>query len=423
MRKKCAKVAFYIASDRVSRFLPSVAAGLVFVIQITAGFWKTLSATSDTYDSSNPVSAGLNRAPHNIAFGTLFFWLPFVVLMTALVGGSQTSHMIPRVLEDFREELTRLPRPSRSTSEAAEPEAAEHLTQFGVRSDVAGTLERDAFPNLSSEMSDRWSCGGLPVWQPEKFKDVSKSAQGTSHRSFAWFGMALSFAVVAIPTGCAIAVSWLTPTEGFGCRAMTQIAYLMMWLFSAITDWLFFLCVHTDSPSQEGTGDGEPKRPSSRYFNIYLVTFARDFVFMGITIGTLTATAIGIFNKCECWCKWPTSSGYISFLQDDFIFQLIKHRLELHFPIIIGCALSSQILMFVGFWIYFYEGHRVLKQRDMNSVLFQRSHWNQLRSSFKQSIWDKAHMFFKRVRRVNTMDILSTDRLTSSYEMVDQAPK
>lgn len=423
MRKTCARVAFYIASDRVSRFLPSIAAGLVFVIQITAGFWKTLSATSDTYDKSNPVSAGLNRAPHNIAFGALFFWLPFVVLMTALIGGSQTSHMIPRVLEDFREELARLPRPSTSTPEAAEPEAAEDSTQFGVRSDARGTLERDTFPNLSSEMGDRWTCGGLPVWQPEKFKDFSKTAQGKSHRSFAWLAITLSFAILAIPTGCAIAVSWLTPTEGFGCRAMTQISFLIMWVFNAITDWLFFLCVHTNSPSPPGTGEGEQKRPSSRYSNIYLVTFARDFVFMGATIGTLTSTAIGIFNKCECWCKWPTSSGYISFLQDDFIFQLIKHRLELHFPIIIGCALSSQILIFVGIWIYFYEGHRVLKQRDMDSILFQRSHWNKLRSILKRSLWDKVYTFFRKTRRVNTMDILSTDRLTSSYEMVDQASK
>ena len=360
-RAKCEKAAFLIASDRVSQFLPSSAAIVSFLIHISAGFWNTLNRIGDTYDPSNPVSSGLNRTPHNIAFGALLFWLPFAVLMTSLVGGSQTKHMIPQVLEDLRRDLNRI-RLSKDQSDIEPP-----------RID-----ETESLPKLPSDMYKRWSFGGQPVWQAAKYKDLNENALGYNHRRFALVGMALSFTAVAIPASCAMAISWLTYTEGFGCRAVTQLAFLLFWVFNAFADCIILrICARGD------------RKSSKRYSTSYYVTFVKDIICFLVTIGGLTGTALGVFNNCECWSKWPSSSGYISFLQDDLIFQGIKNRLRITFPIIIICTLSIETIIFMIVWMCFRKGLRVLKQRDIDSVLQSRdSKWN--------NFWKSVFRYFRR---------------------------
>ena len=349
----------------MSQFLPASGAFASFLIHLSAGFWNTIDQVGDTYDPSNPVSAGLNRSPHNIAFGALFFWLPFVVLMTGLVGGSQTSHMIPQVLADLRKDLNLI------------------ITSVKTTRPSEQTI---SLPDISNDKYKRWLFGGLPVWQVEKFKDFQKDKHGQkdehgqkdkygkSHRSFAQLGMALSFTVVAIPTACAVAISWRTPTEGFGCRTVTQLSFLGLWILSAMIDWLLFLCLSKKAESR------------SQYSIIYWCTFFKDLVSTCVIIVTLTWSSTGAFNSCECWCKYPTSSGFLSFPQDEFIFKMIKSRLEKLFPIIVSCSLLSQIVIFAWVCWQFREGLRVLKLRDIDSVIEARnSYWNRLCERLRKS--------------------------------------
>ena len=269
--------------------------------------------------------------------------------MTGLVGGSQTSHMIPGVLEELHQDLALIVSSGQTTGPS---EQTKYL------------------PDISNYKYKRWLFGGLPVWQVEKFKDFHKDKHGKSHRSFAHLGMALSFTVVAIPTACAVAISWLTPTEGFGCRTVTQLSFLGLWILSAMIDWLLFLCAGTRSQRSI----------------IYWCTFFKDLVSTCVIIVTLTWSSTGAFNSCECWCKYPTSSGFLSFPQDEFIFKVIKSRLEKLFPIIVSCALLSQIVIFTWVCWQFREGLRVLKLRDIDSVLEARnSYWNQLCRRLKKS--------------------------------------
>jgi hypothetical protein len=181
-----------------------------------------------------------------------------------------------------------------------------------------------------------------------------------------------SLAIVAIPTGCAMAISWLTPTEGFGCRALLQVSFLMAWIASAILSWLFMV--------------------ASVARTTYWLTFAKDFVLMAGTIVALTFTSLGVLNSCECWCKWRSwsslwmgsSARYISFLQDDYIFQMIKGRLGSTFPGIVGLALGTQIVIFFSAWFHFRNGYRMLKQQDIDAVLnvLENSFWERMRRSF-----------------------------------------
>ena len=338
-----------MSSDRVSRVLPSAISTLVFLVQISAGFWKILLNLGETYDDTNPVSHGLNRAPHNIAFGALFFWLPLAVLMTALVGGSQTRYLMPRVLQSFR-----------------------HAVEFAqedqrVRIHLVGP-EREAqkLPDISpAQRHKRWSHGGLPVWQLAKFADFHDH----SHRKFWFFGLNLALLAVMIPTGCAMALSWLTPTEGFCCRNMAQLAFLLMWLVNLGIDVLLYKWLTVGGCDLSRSKQNLPKPERSE--RAYTITFVKDSFFFTATVLTLTGSATGIFNSCNCWSQWfPLgSTRYISFPQEDYIFRLIKHRLTWLFPVIVVLALASQVFIYAAVRWHFRRGHRVLEQRNIDEVL------------------------------------------------------
>ena len=288
--------------------------------------------------------------------------------MTGLMGGSQTSHMIPWVLEELRRDL----------DELKDYFVLTEKPSVNTRSETRDTPgPTRSLPNISNNKYKRWLFGGLPLWQVEKFTDFHKDRYGKSHRSFAWLGMAVSLTVVAIPTACAIAISWRTPTEGFGCRVVTQLSFLGLWILSAMIDWLLFLCA---------SGVSEKADDRSQYSTIYWCTFVKDCVFTCVIIVTLTWSATGAFNSCACWCKYPTSSGFLSFPQDEFIFQMIKSRLRELFPIIVSSALLSQIFIFAWVCWQFREGLRVLKLRDIDSVLEARnSYWSRLCKRLKKS--------------------------------------
>jgi hypothetical protein len=207
--------------------------------------------------------------------------------------------MVPKVLEDFRRDFEAL--------------------QFSAR----GRPNYVGLPDIYDEEDKRWCCGGLPVWQAAKFYDLRKEVWEI--RQFAWLALAISFTVVAIPTGCAVALSWLTPTEGFGCRGMTQVSFLIMWVLSACIDYLLWACI---VPKNTRSYDRISKTPNTtsqakhtrRYLTIYRITFVKDFLFMTGTIVMLTWTALGMFNKVRVLvqvaeisrvCQLPTRRLYL----------------------------------------------------------------------------------------------------------------
>ena len=349
LRDQCARTAFFVSSDRVSRVLPSAISTLVFFVQIFAGFWKTLDNIDDTFDPTNAVSRGLNRAPHNIAFGALFFWLPLAVLMTALVGGSQTAQLMPRVLQSFRHAIIT----------AQDEQRRKHGHPLESRTEIKELPE--ILPNQTHK---RWSHGGLPVWQLAKFADRRDS----DHRGFWMIGLSVAFLAVAVPTGCAIAISWLTPTEGFSCRSLTQLGFLIMWILSLGVDYFIYAWLSAWGCNFSRSIQKPPELERSE--RAYYITLFKDSFFFAVTVLILTGSALGMFNSCNCWSRWfPLgSTGYISFPQQDYIFHLIKRRLSTIFVYIVVLALASQVLIYGAARYYFRKGHRVLKQRDIDEI-------------------------------------------------------
>lgn len=328
-------------------------ATLVFFAQLFAAFWKTLDQVGNHPDSENPESLALNRAPHNIAFGALYFWLPFAVLSTAIVGGAQTQNSVPRILNRLREDTEEI---------------------FGANREA--TAEERAlmsFPVLQFSMPERRVSGGLPTWQPDKFDDwTSDNHKGVK---FFFFGFLLSTTIAAIPTIAAMWVSWRTPTEGFGCRSVTQASFFVSWLLNLTSDWILSKC--TRRPKGHGI---------ARSQRIYWITFVKDFLLTSGAIIALTCSAIGVFNSCNCWTKWfPDQSGgqrYLSFPEEQLVFDDIRRRLRYEFAIVTTVALGLELFIFVLVWLYFRHGSAVLSQRDLETMLL-RVGW---RESFANGI-------------------------------------
>lgn len=350
-RSCCASAAAYIAADRVARIVPSIVATLVFFTQLFAGFWKTLD------NIENHPRESLNRTPHNIAFGALYFWLPFAVLTTAIVGGAQTENSVPRILNRLRND----------TDLIFPPE---------TRADRKNQ-ESNSLPELDFSMAKRRIAGGLPTWQPDKFQDWNNE-----HLKFFLFSLLLSIFIVAIPGATAIWVSWRTPTEGFGCRALTQTCFFVSWVASYNIDWLLTV-VFREQPDTDG---------AVRSQWVYGITFFKDLALTTGAVTMLTYTSRGIFNNCNCWTKWLPNHGerYISFPQEQYVFDIIKGRLQSEFLIVTIAALGIELLIFFLVWMYFHSGHRVLKQRDIDEVLVgegwgktaRRNFYNNIKSLF-----------------------------------------
>lgn len=312
-------------------------ATLVFFAQLFAAFWKTLDQVGDHPKIDNPFSLNVNHAPHNIAFGALYFWLPFAVLSTAIVGGAQTQNSVPRILNRLKEDTEEI---------------------FGAnRGPAQGGRSSVSFPLLKFSMPERRVSGGLPTWQPDKFDDwTSENHMGIK---FFFFGFLMSTTIATIPAIAAIWVSWRTPTEGFGCRSVTQASFLLSWLLNVTSDWILSKCTLRS------------KAPRGQ--RIYWITFAKDFLLTSGAIIALTSSAVGVFNSCNCWTQWfPAQSGgqrHLSFPEEQFVFDTIRRRLKYEFAIVTTVALGLELFIFVLVRLYFRRGSSVLSQRDLEDIV------------------------------------------------------
>lgn len=330
--------------------LPSFVATLIFFTQLFAGFWKTLDNIEDHPRDS------LNRTPHNIAFGALYFWLPFAVLTTAIVGGAQTENSVPRILNRLRND-TDLIFPSDSGADRE-------------------TRESNSLPELEFSMSKRRIAGGLPTWQPDKFQDWKNN----NHLKFFCFTLVLSIFIVGVPSVASIWVSWRTPTEGFGCRSLTQMCFFVSWAINYGLDWILTILIR-EQPKTDG---------AVRSQRIYWITFLKDLALTAGAITMLTYTSRGLFNNCNCWTKWfPDHTGgqrYLSFPEEQYVFDVLKHRLQYEFWIVTVVALGIELIVFFLVWIYFRRGHRVLKQRDIDEVLAQEGWGKTMRKKIRDNV-------------------------------------
>ena len=367
----------------------------MFFLQLTAGFWKTLNAVGHQYEPTNPASIGMNRVPHNIAFGALYFWLPFAVLLTAYVGGAQTENSVPRILERLRSETDALfnqpggivagaNRSQRNTIDG--PPGTPRVGNQPLTTAETDAMRPGHFQQIRFGMPQRRNQGGLPIWQPDKFSDRAEQPWGRC--------LTVAIIIVLIPTFTAESLSYLAPTEGFGCRAATQLGFFGSWCLNLLFD--FVLCSFLSSPNERGEIN------LWRRWWLFWLTFTKDILFTAGSWVMLTYTAIGVFNSCSCWSKFMREP-YISFPQEPFVFNLIRSRLANTFPLIVGGSLVLELSIFAIAHLVFSTAHRVLKQRDLEDAISADRSRHLLRRIFRRRT--NAEDEFQRPVRSSTSNL------------------
>ena len=82
-----------LAGDRATAFLPIIVAQTFFVGAIVIAVGRTASAASISSDTVH-----INVEAHSIAFSALYFWIIPAVILSSVIGVSQTEASIPRIL-------------------------------------------------------------------------------------------------------------------------------------------------------------------------------------------------------------------------------------------------------------------------------------------------------------------------------------
>lgn len=260
-RERCARAAAHISADHRSRGFPSLVTTVQFYFTLFAGLWKTYINLGHSYDPANEASVSINRTPHNIAFGAMYFWVPLAVLTTAFVGGAQTKNSVPRILERLRADVAALHRDI-WPNETSNVQNARHQSFSGASYQTSpdgqnlDNIPRPLnFPKVSYDVSPRWIHGGIPTWQPSKFREIfGKNC----------WRVVLTFlcacVIVSAPFGAAVYISYRTPTEGLGCRFAAQFAFLISWLASFFIDGLLSIWAHESVDLDSNTLGVEDRR-------------------------------------------------------------------------------------------------------------------------------------------------------------------
>ncbi|KAK0508450.1 hypothetical protein JMJ35_008726 [Cladonia borealis] len=88
-----------LAADRATAFLPIIVAQTFFVAAIVIAVGRTASAASITSDTVH-----INVEAHSIAYSALYFWIIPAVILSSVIGVSQTEASIPRILRHIQHE-------------------------------------------------------------------------------------------------------------------------------------------------------------------------------------------------------------------------------------------------------------------------------------------------------------------------------
>lgn len=129
-RKSYRDLAGALAADRSTNFLPVLIAEGIFVFTIVLAFVKTASSPPGREHVINGFS---------IAQSALYYWILPAVLLSSIIGVSQSLNARPRILEDVVKVSS----------------IDKHLLSGEELSSVRG-------------MTDRRALGGIFSWQPGK---------------------------------------------------------------------------------------------------------------------------------------------------------------------------------------------------------------------------------------------------------------
>ena len=312
-----------LAADRSTKFFPIMVAQGFFIGAVAIAFGRTVSAAV----GSSSTSIFINVEAHSIAFSALYFWIIPTVIISSIIGVSQSEGAIPRTLRRFKTDLDR------------------------------------AFPTknvaLLNECLDnrhkRVFYGGLYSWQPSKGLSSSKSpyvplnggkvvnrAKRVVQSGF------LPYALLISGTLTGVIVSCLVPPDGWDCRNIGEVLITLAWVLSALFDTIFgYLVPYTDK----------------RRTLIFRVIGVKDLIATLATMLGIVATQIGVFNRCSCYTLWGKTGLALPEMPE--VQNLLIHRMQKVYPAVTFTCIGLQLIIVpLYLCIRYRHAVRVFLQRD-----------------------------------------------------------
>ena len=170
----CATAANELSELRVSNKFLTIFAILLYVLSILTAYLQTFVFSEGTEIS--------HHLPHTIALRELYYWLLPAVILSSYTGYFPSRRTSGRVLQRLGRDI-------------------------GLKIPV-GPVES--------------ANGGTYTWRP--VPNFSTVRQG--------IGLLLAFFSVSLAFAIAFLLSWVTPTQGLGCRGLTQLGFFSGWIIS-----------------------------------------------------------------------------------------------------------------------------------------------------------------------------------------------
>jgi hypothetical protein len=269
------------------------------------------------------------------------------VIISSIIGVSQTEDAIPRILRRFRNEV-----------------------QLNFPKWDMDPLKN----NLTTELRER--SGGIYSWQPEESTTAivntirrTRNIQGRS--PFATFRQRVAWNIIRCITLkpgskvfpmiiftysvlTAILISYLIPPVGFDCRHVGELLISFTWIVSACLNNLpLFPNIHSED-------ENEAVLPKRRRF---LFILWKDILVTALTMGGIVVTQIGIFNRCACYTLWGKAG--LALPENNSVSRTLFWRIDTSYPAIAFACVGFQLVVVPCLLLRQYGlAFRVFLQRD-----------------------------------------------------------
>ena len=272
---------------------------------------------------------------YSIAFTALFFWVIFTVILTSIIGASQTAEAIPRILEQFNTSLTKEFPKKVIMLPSAEVTEAERVWSGGIYSWRPGRIRKLAAHNSSLEQFYRRHPKNVPT-------KIDRYLLLPLLRIWPVLHFYLPHIIVSAAAVTGQIISALVPPVGWSCRSDGELWIFLTWVGSYLVSHIPF-------------GLHNQVR--------FWVTFSKDLVCIGITMGIVIDIQVGSYNRCDCYTK----NGLVGLTLPEMpaVKRVLETRLVNAYPMVTALGIAFQLIIVPGLLLWRYRAAvKVFLQRD-----------------------------------------------------------
>ena len=354
---------------------------------------RTASAASISSDT-----VYINVEAHSIAYSALYFWIIPAVILSSVIGVSQTEASIPRILRCIQHKPP-LPHPEKLAEaiaclnddrRMAKENLAElsdclhdHKMREGKLANINESLDNDRtrimdklierykslarrtkamekLTELNESLDDRKriSRGGIYSWQPFRWQ------RETSHN----IQTVTAYWIVILGTITGMIISGLVPPDGPDCRHIGELLTCLLWILSAWVDTRLNYMIPLGDTSQKSNNKVPEAAASENILEhkqnlLFRWTIAKDVIISIATLGGVIAVQVGVLNRCACYTMW----GFYGLALPEMpvVYEKLRRRLSTWYPGLAFTCIGIELLIIPALIYRQYpDAFRVYLQRD-----------------------------------------------------------